>query len=108
MRDPAGSRWRLVDPSGIRIRRFDDEALVFNPVTWETHLLNGIALRVLDALAAGPRPAAELVAEVCEGDPLVEVPASTAGEIGRFLEELEGLGLAVPVAEGEDEGRRAG
>lgn len=108
MRDAAGSRWRLVDPSDIRIRRFGDEAVVFNPVTWETHLLNGVALRVLDALFAGPRPGAELIAEVCGGDPPDTGPASMPDEIGRFLEELESLGLAAPVAEAEDEGRRAG
>ena len=106
MRDAAGSRWRLVDPSGTRVRRFGDEAVVFNPVTWETHLLNGVAVRVLDGLFSGPRPEAELVAGVCEG--LVEGPASMPDEIGRFLEELRSLGLAEPVGEGEDEGRRAG
>jgi PqqD family protein of HPr-rel-A system len=108
MRNPAGSRWRLVDPSGIRVRRFGDEALVFNPITWETHLLNGAAVRVLDGLLSGPRPEAELVAEVCEGDGLVEGPASMPDEIGRFLEELRSLGLAEPVGEDGDEGRRAG
>ena len=108
MRDAAGSRWRLVDPSGIRVRRFGDEALVFNPITWETHLLNGVAVRVLDGLFSGPRPEAELIAEVCGGDGLVEGAASMPDEIGRFLEELESLGLAKPVGEDEDEGRRAG
>jgi len=108
MRDAAGSCWRLVDPSGIRVRRFGDEALVFNPITWETHLLNGVAVRVLDGLLSGPKPAARLVAEVCEGDGLVEGPASMPDEIGRFLEELRSLGLAEPVGQGEDEGRRAG
>jgi PqqD family protein of HPr-rel-A system len=100
MHDPAGSRWRLVDPSGIRIRRFGDEALVFNPLSWETHLLNGVAMRVLDALAAGPKDETELVAEIFEPDPRAGEPRSTRDEIARFLDELDGLGLAERVREG--------
>jgi PqqD family protein of HPr-rel-A system len=95
MHDATGSRWRLVDPSGIRIQRFDDEALVFNPVTWETHLLNGVAVRVLDGLSAGPRAEEELVEALrgIERDP-------ARGEIGRFLRELDSLGLVEPAGEG--------
>ena len=106
MRDPAATRWRLVDPLGLRIRRFGDEALVFNPLTWETHLLNGVAVRVLDALSADPRAEDRLVEEVCgpEGDP--EEAESLRGEIGRFLRELGSLGLAESVHGLEDEARR--
>lgn len=107
MRDPAGTRWRLVDPSGIRIRRFGDEALVFNPLTWETHLLNGAAVRVLDALSAGLRTEASIARDVwgLEGGP--DRPDSARGEIGQFLEELGSLGLAEPVSEIGHEARRS-
>lgn len=104
MRDATGSRWRLVDPSGIRIQRFGDEALVFNPITWETHLLNGVAVRVLDALFTGPKRGAELIEE---SDPRVAAPRSIPDEIIGFLDELDSLGLAEPIGEDEDEGRRA-
>jgi PqqD family protein of HPr-rel-A system len=100
MHDATGSRWRLVDPSGIRIRRFGDEALVFNPLSWETHFLNGVAMRVLDALAEGPKAEAELVAEIFGSDPHADEPRSMRDEIARFLDELDGLGLAEPVREG--------
>jgi PqqD family protein of HPr-rel-A system len=100
MHDPTGSRWRLVDPSGIRIRRFGDEALVFNPLSWETHLLNGVAMRVLDALAEGPRADTELVAELFGSDPRAGEPRSMRDEIASFLGELDGLGLAERVREG--------
>ncbi|MGH6689679.1 MAG: HPr-rel-A system PqqD family peptide chaperone [Gammaproteobacteria bacterium] len=96
MRDPAGSRWRLVDPSGIRIRRFGDDALVFNPVTWETHLLNGVGMRVLDALSTGAKDEAELVAEIFTTDGGSEAIAAKRDEIARFLDELGKLELAEP------------
>jgi PqqD family protein of HPr-rel-A system len=102
MHHPAGSRWRLVDPSGIRIRRFGDDALVFNPVTWETHLLNGVGMRVLEALSTGPKDETELVAEMFATDGGGEAVAAKREEIARFLDELGKLELAEP-----DEGRRA-
>jgi PqqD family protein of HPr-rel-A system len=107
MRDPAGPRWRLVDPSGIRIRRFGDDALVFNPLTWETHLLNGAAVRVLDALSADPRAEARIAEEVWGPEAGPDEPDSARGEIGRFLQELGSLGLAEPVREVEHEARRS-
>ena len=105
MQHPAGSRWRLVDPSGIRIQRFDDDALVFNPITWETHLLNGVGMRVLDALAAGPRREVELVAELYGGDADDADFASKRDEIARFLDDLATLGLAEAVEEAAGAGR---
>ena len=100
MHDPAGSRWRLVDLSGIRIRRFGDDALVFNPVTWETHLLNGVGMRVLDALVTGAKHEAELVAEIFATDGGGEAVAAKQDEIARFLNELGKLELAEPDAGG--------
>ena len=104
MRDAAGGRWRLVDPRGIRIHRFDDEALVFNPLTWETHLLNGVAMSVLDALASGPRTEAQLLDGVWGGDGDVE-PGSGRDAAVRFLHELDSLGLVERAGEVEGEGR---
>jgi len=95
MHDAASPRWRLVDPSGIRIQRFDDEALVFNPLTWETHLLNDVAARVLDAVAELPRTEGHLVAELCGAD----AAESLREQIVRFLRELEALALIERVGE---------
>jgi PqqD family protein of HPr-rel-A system len=102
MQHPAGGRWRLVDPSGIRIRRFGDDALVFNPITWETHLLNGVGIRVLDALAAGAKDEAQLVEEIFTTDGGGDAVAAKREEIARFLDELGKLELAE-----RDEGVRA-
>jgi len=103
MREAAGARWRVVDPRGIRIHRFDDEAMVFNPLTWETHLLNGVAMSVLDALASGPRTEARLLDEVWRGDRELE-PGSGRDAALRFLHELDSLGL-VERADEVSEGR---
>jgi PqqD family protein of HPr-rel-A system len=94
MHPPAGSRWRLVDPSGLRIHRFGDDALVFNPVTWETHLLNGVAMRVLDVLNTAPMGEADLVEEIFATDGDANALAAKREEIARFLDELGRLDLA--------------
>jgi PqqD family protein of HPr-rel-A system len=38
----------------LKLFRFDDEVAAFNPVTWETHLLDVSAAVVLEALARDP------------------------------------------------------
>ena len=101
MLDFPGIRWRLADPSGMRVQRFDDEALVFNPLTWETHLLNGVAARLLDAVPTTPRAEAELVHDLCGAG---EGAAAMHEEIIQFLRELEALGLTEAI--GEDRGAR--
>jgi PqqD family protein of HPr-rel-A system len=79
----------------MRVQRFDDEALVFNPLTWETHFLNGVAARVLDTVSATPRTEADLVGELCGG----EAAETKRQEIVKFLRELEALGLTERVGE---------
>jgi PqqD family protein of HPr-rel-A system len=96
MRDPPGTRWRLADASGMRVQRFDHEALVFNPLTWETHLLNGVAARVLDAVSTTPRAEAELVQDLSGAG---ERDAAVREEIIQFLRELETLGLTEAIGE---------
>lgn len=93
MSGPASTRWRLVDPAGIRIRRFEDEALVFNPRSWETHLLNVVATRVVDALALGPRTEVELVETLRSPGIDHDGAEVEEAEIDHFLRDLESLGL---------------
>jgi PqqD family protein of HPr-rel-A system len=83
-------RWHLISPDDTAVLRFDDEALVFNPSSWETHLLNEAAALVLDALVAGPRSVEEIVAEV---EREVAVPDGFAGQVDALLGQLESLGL---------------
>jgi PqqD family protein of HPr-rel-A system len=83
-------RWHIVSPEDTAVLRFDDEALVFNPSSWETHLLNEAAALVLDALVAGPRSVDEIVAQV---ESEVAVPEDFAGQVDALLGQLESLGL---------------
>jgi PqqD family protein of HPr-rel-A system len=83
-------RWHLVSPAETAVLRFDDEALVFNPSCWETHLLNEAGALVLDALVAGPRSIDEIVAQI---ESEVAVPDDFAGQVDTLLGQLESLGL---------------
>ena len=49
------TRWFLRPDVATGIRRYGDEALVFNPHSWQTHVLNPAAALVLCALDASPR-----------------------------------------------------
>lgn len=86
-------RWALRAPEGLRIFREGGEALVFNPLSWQTHYLNETALRVLDALACGPRRLDDLVAAALEGS--APADARWRSQVLQLLEELERMGLVV-------------
>lgn len=47
-------RFRLRGSGGLRLFQFDDEAAVFNPVTWDTHVLDASAAIVLETLSRSP------------------------------------------------------
>lgn len=92
-RPPATPCWRLVDSPRTLIVRFDDEYLVFNPLSWDTHMLNQSAASVLEALRASPCSFAELTAgwSEPESDDLSVHPVAT------LLHELETMGLVEQV-----------
>jgi len=84
------TRYRVVDHPGLRILRFDDESVVFNPLLWHTHLLNAGAALILDALEEGPATADELAAALTDE---TGAPALPADQVASALEELAGLRL---------------
>lgn len=45
---------RFEAAAGVRVVTLDDDAIVFNPFSWETHLLNPAAALVLDVVATSP------------------------------------------------------
>ncbi len=93
------ARWALCAAEPLRIARFEGEALVFNPVSWQTHLLNASALQVLDALARGPGSLQDLVAALGDPSPDDSETAGTEFTVQALVAELEVLGLvrALPV-----------
>ena len=100
--DQSSVSWRLRSVEPLQVARFGDEAVVFNPVSWQTHLLNSTALDALKELEIGPRTVTELVHALFEFDEEKEAVARAenvehADEmIQSLLEELRELGFAEP------------
>jgi PqqD family protein of HPr-rel-A system len=89
----AGTRFRIVRHPDLRILRFEDESLVFNPRLWHTHFLNASAALILDCLEESPATPAELSGALVDegGQPLL-----AAEQISVTMTELAGLGLIEP------------
>ena len=91
---------RYAATQGLRIREFEDDGVVFEPVSWEAHLLNPAALAVLELLLEAPRSKSEVA--VFLNDALSPDERSRADEHAhRLLAELRSLGL-VKIIEGSE------
>ena len=90
--------WRLTDPAQTRVRQFGDEALVFNPLSWETHLVNLSVIRVVEALSQGRKSEAELDAMLADEEDGIVESEDARNEIRVVLEQLESLGLVSRVS----------
>jgi PqqD family protein of HPr-rel-A system len=95
--DPT-SLWRLTDPAQTRVRQFGDEALVFNPLSWETHLVNLSVIRVVEALTQGRKSEAELGAMLADEEDGTVDAEDARNELRGVLDQLESLGLAFRVS----------
>jgi PqqD family protein of HPr-rel-A system len=91
-KDPA-LLWQLTNPGQTRVVRLDDEAMVFNPLTWETHLLASPATWVIEALASGAKPEADLAVGFADDDDRPEDIEASRTALRALLGELESLGL---------------
>lgn len=63
------SRWRVMRPQRLRLRRWGEHVVVYDDRSGDTHLLDDPAGRVLERLASGAASRAELLAladGVCE------------------------------------------
>lgn len=85
-----------VDRAGLLIERFDDEALVFNPGSWQTHFLNPAGTALFEALIDRPQSVEELANLVTATDDpeYLEVAAL----VTQALDSLRTLGLIAPLA----------
>lgn len=89
---------------GVRLCMLDDEALVFNPFSWETHLFTPAAAVVLESAASAP--CTEDGVRVLLGEVLDEHERPRAAEHARrLLRELTDLRLVVELPYSGDEGR---
>lgn len=83
---------------GLRVREFDDDAVVFEPVSWEAHLLNPAARAVLALLLERPHTEVEVAAFLREAL-LPGERAGAAAHARRLLGELQSLDLVHAVGE---------
>lgn len=84
---------RFVAREDLRILDLGDEAVVFDPLSWDAHLLNPAAVAVLDLLQRAPRSERD-VEEFLRDGLRPDVRAEAAEHARRLLAELQSLGLA--------------
>lgn len=88
----AGPRYRLATRGPLRSVVFDDETVLFNPNSWDTHVLNDAAAATLEFVAESPRTQAEVAQFFAEA--LSPELAPEADEhAARVLDELCRLAL---------------
>ena len=81
----------------LRSAELDDGSAVFNPISWDTHLLNGAATAVLQFIDEAPRTESEIVLlleELLESGSRPQAASHTTS----VLDELQRLGLIRPAA----------
>ncbi len=83
-------RVRLRGTGGLKLFTFDDEVAAFNPVTWDTHLLDASAVVVLELLAQGPAAPAEIEHGLSR---IRGADADTAQLAQALIEQLSSAGL---------------
>lgn len=88
---------RYAAVEGIRAFDFGDESIVFNPLSWDAHLLNAAAAAVLELFAGGAQSEQDVENYLRE---LLVAPdgADAALHMRRLLDELAQLGLVRPLA----------
>lgn len=95
MPDEKGTRWAVPEGNALTWRIWDDEFLVYNAASGETHHLNLLAGETLHSLEAEAAHGRELVHrladqfEIAEDSPALQM-------IDRLIRELDELGLIAP------------
>jgi PqqD family protein of HPr-rel-A system len=87
-------RYRLAGSRELKLFTFDDEVAAFNPVTWDTHLLDASAAVVLKALARAPATSAA-IEHLLSADPAAS-DSDAARLTTALLGELAAVGLIEP------------
>ncbi|MGH8856080.1 MAG: HPr-rel-A system PqqD family peptide chaperone [Telluria sp.] len=74
--------WKLIDGQTLTCRGWDDEFVVFNDVSGDTHLLGADAMQLLRHLQAGPCDEAALARALQAGPEEQEALAVMLAELG--------------------------
>ena len=83
---------RLTAVDDLRIKHFDDEAVVLDPLSWDAHLLNPAAIAVLELLLEAPRSEDDIAGFLDKALQPEERPHAKA-HAHRLVGELQSLGL---------------
>ena len=96
--DNESQRWRVPDGVVLRRRIWDDEGVVYHPLSGETHLLNVTAIVVLDLIEADPRSVPGLVDALIESDDVENAGEREAmtDQVAELVSHLDALGLVEP------------
>jgi PqqD family protein of HPr-rel-A system len=93
----AGRQWRLERRSKLHWRRLDDEWVVFEAASGDTHHLDTISAAVLMCLEADPLDLDGL-SEVIAGELQLPNREDLASRLEGLLDQLHRLGLIEPAA----------
>jgi PqqD family protein of HPr-rel-A system len=78
----------------LEAARFEDGALVFNPVSWDTHLLNPQAMHLLEMLQQSPRSTDTLATALAAAEGAVgDCDDGYRQQVAATLADMEALGL---------------
>jgi len=85
-------QWRVISDSALYFRSWNDEFVVYNSLSGDTHLLGSAAAHVLQKLHQGPAGAMTLTASLA---PLIqaEMDDEFVFQIDQLLDDLEKLAL---------------
>ena len=81
-------RWRIAPGQTLRQRVWQEEGVIYNDLSGDTHLLGAAALELLQMLQEAPASTAELVQAAG-----TDLPANFNDELDMLLGELRALSL---------------
>jgi PqqD family protein of HPr-rel-A system len=88
-------RWRVIGCRADLIRLWDDQCVLFNTASGQTHQLNPLAEAALRAMMARPMSAAE-VAQALATELEIEADAAWVSQFDGLIGEFDRLGLLEP------------
>jgi PqqD family protein of HPr-rel-A system len=90
-------KWQLVAAHAVKLRAWDDELIVFNYLSGDTHLLGDAAGHIVAILQHSPADDRTIAAELCRRMQFGRTD-EVIPEVGHILAELKALNLVEEVA----------
>lgn len=90
-------KWQVIAPDALHTRAWDNEVVVYETTSGNTHLLDAVTAQVLATVAHAPADTAAIAQTLADLWP--EAPAERVHEqVDVILAELAGISLIMPVA----------